>query len=81
MKYFLAVFTLRTEYYMQDKPSRTKYTRLILADSEEEAKIKLHKAYRVTYYDYGDESKSFSFEYDYSSANSFDDLDISEPIE
>ncbi len=81
MKYFLAVFTLRTTYYMQDKPSRTEYTRLIVAESEEDARIKLHKAFRVNYYNFEDNSKTFSFEYDYSSTNSFDDLVINAPIE
>jgi hypothetical protein len=79
---YLAQFTLRTSYYMEDsnKDRISNIVRIVVADSLEEARMKVHKEYKVDYHNYKDESNDFEFEYDYSSTNSFDDFDITPSI-
>lgn len=74
---YLAVFTLRTAFYdgggSAPKDKVVTLTRIIIADDMVDAERKLHKKYKVDYHD-------LKFEYDYSSSNSFDEVDITEAI-
>jgi hypothetical protein len=80
MGLYLAQFTLETSYYMSNRVDKSMLIRIIEANSEEEATIKLHKEYKVNYDNYEDKTKSFQFKYDYDTSNSFYDLIITESI-
>lgn len=76
---FLADFELRTTGYMVND-SYSKHTRLVEADTEEEARIKIYKEYQVDYDDYKDKSKSFKFERDEYNRKYLYDMDITPMI-
>lgn len=64
---------------MQDKDTVSTITRIVMAKSIDDAKMKVHREYKVNYTNFRN-GDILEFEYDYSSVNSFDDLIITEPI-